>query len=233
MAKGRVINKSISLSNKVNLYLRNPLDCLLYTWGLTHADDEGRIEGNPVLYRGRVAPILPGLTDTRVDLALTAMETAHLIIRYTVEGVMVIQFLDWNKHQSFHGYKRKQSYFPPEPLEVTITNSGDNHPLPPLKESKIKESNNTFEQQVAHAFASLWKRYPRRIGKKKAYKHFIASVKSEVDLDNIKKALENYTASVAGKDPQYIQHGGTWFNNWQDWTEQQQTKGDEDGDEIR
>jgi len=141
MAKGRVINKSISLSQKVNRGLRNPLDCLLYTWGLTHGDDEGRIDGDPVLFRGRVAPILPGLTDSRVGLALTAMEKAHLITRYTVKGVMVVQFLDWDIHQLFHGYKRKPSHLPPEPKDNKITHQGDNHQLPPLKYIKVKESN--------------------------------------------------------------------------------------------
>lgn len=65
-------------------------------------------------------------------------------------------------------------------------------------------------------FDELWKAYPRKIGMKAAERHFMTSVKTEDDLANIKKALANYTKSetvVKG----FIQHGSTWFNNWQDW----------------
>ena len=154
MAKGRVINKSISTSEKVNLRLRNPLDILLYVLGLTHADDEGRIDGNPTIFRGKVAPILPGLTDTRTDLALTTMEKSRLIDRYTVKGVMVVQFLDWDIHQLFHGYKRKASHFPIENRSDEITQPGDNHPLPPLKESKVKESKVIKDKYLKFVFLS-------------------------------------------------------------------------------
>jgi hypothetical protein len=129
MAKGRVINKSISTSKKVNLGLRSPLDCLLYTWGLTHADDDGRIDGHATIFRATVAPALPGLTDARTETALTAMIGAGLILRYTIKGVMVVQFLDWEKYQSFHGYHRSPSSFPPPAEDIKITHSGELHQL--------------------------------------------------------------------------------------------------------
>lgn len=142
MAKGRLLCKSISLSEKVNLGLRNPLDCLLYTWGLTHADDEGRIEGSPETFRGRVAPILPGLTDARTQAAITAMKSVNLIDHYQVNGVWVIQFHAWEKHQNFHGYHRSPSFFPPPPKETENTRCGVDTPDVVLKvnENKVKES---------------------------------------------------------------------------------------------
>ena len=65
-------------------------------------------------------------------------------------------------------------------------------------------------------FEELWKQYPKAIGKKEALKHFTASVKTPEDLDNIKKALTNYSQSKRVKDG-YVQNGSTWFNNWTDW----------------
>ena len=148
MAKGRVISKSISTSRRVNLLLRNPLDCLLYTWGLVHADDSGRMDGHPGIFRAIVAPALPGLTDARVAKAITAMAKAHLLLPYTVQGVMVIQFLDWDAHQSFHGYARKTSKHPAPGKDILdeaeITLSGENHKILALsfdlKETKVKET---------------------------------------------------------------------------------------------
>jgi hypothetical protein len=69
-------------------------------------------------------------------------------------------------------------------------------------------------------FESLWKRYPKRLGKKEALRHFRATVKTDEDWQNINKALDNYLHSKNVKEnTQFIQHGSTWFNNWQDWIE--------------
>ena len=104
-------------------------------------------------------------------------------------------------------------------------------------QSKVQTNKNVKNERsntTPPEFDLLWAEYPKRLGKKEALRHFNASVKSDVDLADIKLALANYKASVAGKDVQYIQNGSTWFNNWRDWVEQHQIKGvDEDGDEIR
>lgn len=67
-------------------------------------------------------------------------------------------------------------------------------------------------------FVSLWERYPKKLGRKAAERHFNASVKTDKDRLDIQNALDNYIARIKKEgiaDP-YIQHGSTWFNNWQD-----------------
>lgn len=193
MAKGRVINKSISTSNKVNLGLRNPLDCLLYTWGLCHADDEGRIDGHATIYRATVAPALPGLTDTRVDIALTTMETNHLVTRYTIQGVMVVQFLDWDIHQTFKGFKRKPSHFPPEPKTTTITQTGDNHPTLPVKETKLKETNINKTKHLDFVFLTIeeFGKLKEKFGEDKA-SGYIERLNNYIGQIGIKAAGKKY-----------------------------------------
>lgn len=90
--------------------------------------------------------------------------------------------------------------------------------------SKLIHTKETITKEIKHMsisfdFESLWKLYPRPIGKKLAMKHFKASVKNEQDYQNIQQALNNYLHSktVLVGDEQYIQHGSTWFNNWRDW----------------
>lgn len=67
-------------------------------------------------------------------------------------------------------------------------------------------------------FEMLWKSYPKRLGKKAALRHYIASVKTADDRKSIEKALRVYLASENVKRG-FIQHGSTWFNNWHDWVD--------------
>ena len=77
----------------------------------------------------------------------------------------------------------------------------------------------TLKYTIVH-FESLWLKYPNKLGKKAALRHYKASVKTEQDVANISLALENFLSSdVCKRDPQYIPHGSTWFNNWADWVD--------------
>jgi hypothetical protein len=67
-------------------------------------------------------------------------------------------------------------------------------------------------------FEDLWKIYPNRVGRKAAERHFFNTVKSVKDLEQIRKALENYTGSEKVQKG-FIQNGSTWFNDWQSWTD--------------
>lgn len=68
-------------------------------------------------------------------------------------------------------------------------------------------------------FEDIWSKYPNRVGKKEAYRHYQATVKTPEDIKNIGLALDNYLVSdIAMKEyGKYIQNGKTWFNNWEDW----------------
>ena len=61
--------------------------------------------------------------------------------------------------------------------------------------------------------------YPVKEGKSKAFSHYKASVKTDKDHQDIQRALDNYLAKIklANTETKYIQHGKTWFNNWQDY----------------
>lgn len=94
---------------------------------------------------------------------------------------------------------------------------------------KIKESHksvslgNQLTTQSLIVFEELWKRYPSRVGKKEALKHYKCSVKTEKDCLDIQQALNNYKLSERVKKG-IIQNGSTWFNNWRDWIDYQEPK---------
>jgi hypothetical protein len=69
-------------------------------------------------------------------------------------------------------------------------------------------------------FSLVWSKYPKKLGKTAAERHFNATVKTKQDMESIQKALTNFLgSSVCSGDTKYIPHGGTWFNNWKDWVE--------------
>ena len=72
-------------------------------------------------------------------------------------------------------------------------------------------------------FQQIWERYPRKIGKDKARKHFLASVKNEDDFSAINKALDIYLASDVVRGG-YVRYGSTWFNSWRDWLDYREIK---------
>ena len=67
------------------------------------------------------------------------------------------------------------------------------------------------------AFEQVWKEYPFPVGKKQAYRHFKASIKTIHDLEALKQALVNYKAHLSKHAWKSAQNGKTWFNNWEDW----------------
>jgi hypothetical protein len=58
-----------------------------------------------------------------------------------------------------------------------------------------------------------------RKGKKAAARHYAATVNDADDMERFRLAYHNYTHSKAVADG-YVQHGSTWFNNWEDWVTQ-------------
>jgi len=68
-------------------------------------------------------------------------------------------------------------------------------------------------------FEGLWKSYPRKLGKKAAWNHYKASVKTPEAQTAIVVALARFKKRLAeeGTATKYIPHGSKWFNNWQDW----------------
>ena len=82
--------------------------------------------------------------------------------------------------------------------------------------NKNKNSEDNQYKKEIFDFESIWGKYPRRVGKKMAEKHFMASIKTKKDFEDLTKALSNYLSSkrVAGG---FVQNGSTWFNNWRDW----------------
>lgn len=95
-----------------------------------------------------------------------------------------------------------------------FSDNGSGDPKDSIKEKNIYTSK----------FAEIWKRYPQKLGKKEAIRHFKASVKKEQDWRDINKALDKYLNHLKENTWKKPQHGSTWFNNWRDWLEYEENR---------
>ena len=87
------------------------------------------------------------------------------------------------------------------------------------------ESNNDIKEKISKKeidteFESLWKHYPRKMGKESAYKSYAKARQNGTTYDEVINGLENYLKEIEIKKTatQYIKHGSTWFSQhcWQD-----------------
>ena len=109
MARGRMISKSLSTSRKYGKLYQEPLGefCqALYPLLVAHADDFGRLEGDPYTIKHAVVPASPRNV-SEVDQALALLESVGLIAR----SQEVLQVIDFDRHQvGLH--KRTESRLP-------------------------------------------------------------------------------------------------------------------------
>lgn len=76
--------------------------------------------------------------------------------------------------------------------------------------------------EIEQEFEFLWKLYPRKMGKKKAFDSYIKARKgNKTTYETIKNGLYRYIdyLKASGTDEQFIQHGSTWFNQ-QKWLDE-------------
>ena len=79
------------------------------------------------------------------------------------------------------------------------------------------------KDNISVEFESLWKMYPRKVGKEsalRAYKKARSDKKDPTTFEQVKQGIENYIRQIEAKhtDTQYIKHGSSWFNAraWKD-----------------
>lgn len=108
MARGRLLHKKISASVQVDRLSINAK--LLFTWALAHADDDGRLKGDPKYIKAIVVPMLEWSSD-QVKEYLEEIKKIGLIDWWKAEDdEMYIQFIKWTDHQKI----RKNRYHPSE-----------------------------------------------------------------------------------------------------------------------
>lgn len=108
------------------------------------------------------------------------------------------------------------------PVEIPPTNSlGDPTSTDcDLIEHNNKTFNNNVQKQLEEDFEKLWKLYPKKSGKPKAFSAYKRAIKKGVTNKEIQTGIVKYLTQikVQGTTKEYIKNGSTWFNQecWND-----------------
>lgn len=154
MAKARMLHKKISVSTQVNK-LSLPAR-LLFTWMIAHADDEGKLKGDPEYVKAIVVPMTKW-SFKLIRSYLEEVENQGLIYYWQENNEWFIEFVKWFDHQTL----RKDRFIPSslpsfnkksDNQLATKLQSDDNRETP---QSNISESNrieinkSEYKEQIA------------------------------------------------------------------------------------
>jgi len=136
MARGRMISKSLSTSEKFAALLTTAGDLaefcqLLYLLIVPHTDDFGRLQGDPFTVKHVCFPVSPRSL-AEFSRALDLLNTVDLIVWYGVAGKHYIQIEQFEAHQQGL-HKRTRSAFP------RVPGASGSDAVPPGQEKRTKE----------------------------------------------------------------------------------------------
>jgi hypothetical protein len=109
---------------------------------------------------------------------------------------------------------------PKEKVEDPIKNNFKGGIKEKFKENITSSNNTSKNKQLEEDFDKLWKLYPRKEGKKKAFEAYKRAIKNGTTNKEIQTGIVNYLAQIRVQrtNKQYIKQGSTWFNGecWND-----------------
>lgn len=83
-----------------------------------------------------------------------------------------------------------------------------------------KKESNELNNNIKAEFETLWKKYPRKIGKSKAMKVYVKARKSGTTYEEVEQGISAYCEYIEKQkiETAFVKHGSTWFNN-QSWND--------------
>ena len=109
IAKCRMLHNKISKSIQVD---NLPIEArLLFTWMISHADEEGRLKGEPRYVKATVVP-LTKWSDKKIKNYLELMRGNKLIYYWETNSEWFVEFIKWTDYQSFRKDRFQKSDLP-------------------------------------------------------------------------------------------------------------------------
>lgn len=119
-----MLNRAISTSKRM-ADLADDTSRMLFAWMIPHFDAEGRMKGDPALFRSIVCPRLTHITIEKVEECLRHWAKKRLILWYEIGDEKFIYCMNWNRQQ--RGLRKEReavSRNPAPPPELLRSNSG-------------------------------------------------------------------------------------------------------------
>jgi len=110
MARGRMLNRKISLNAKV-AELGDRIGAggvLAYTWAIAHLDRDGRISGDVRRFRAQVCPMADYIENNDIMRMIDECNVLGLVELYETDDGLVVQFPKFAENQSGFRYDREQ-----------------------------------------------------------------------------------------------------------------------------
>ena len=98
MARGRMINNKIVKNKRVHEF-SNDTSRLAFTWLITFADVEGRVEGDPALVKSLIFPRRMDVSFEDMEAYIREWVAAEMVIWYEVGEHQYIQFVNFAENQ--------------------------------------------------------------------------------------------------------------------------------------
>ena len=223
MAERRMFAKTIIDSDA---FLDMPVTARLLYYDLSmRADDDGFVNSPKKIMR------MVGASQD--DLSILILRKFILPFE---NGIVVI------KHWRIHNYIRKDTYNETPYLEeksmleidqnkaykfkdeynnvVAVDGSSTQVSIGKDSIDKVRLNNNYIVDSFSKEFEELWKKYPRKDGKKDAFRHYQAARRDGVTYKTISDGLDRYNNYIekAEVNDRYIKGGSSWFcgRHWDD-----------------
>lgn len=120
---------------------------------------------------------------------------------------ILITIVNYDVYQNLKSYEKTN-----EETNVKTSCKPTVNQIAPSINKNCKELN-----KYSLLFDERWLKYPNKDGRKEALKHFLATVKTDEDLKDFDRALENYLDHLKIENWKRPKNGKTFFNNWGDW----------------
>jgi hypothetical protein len=213
---------------------------LLYTWLIPHADNLGRLAGEPDFVKASVIPLQRSTTTKQVGVWLGEMAEAGLIQWYETDGLRYISLNGWEKHQHMHANIKRISDLPPPTEHIRTSYVGPTSESVTKGEGEVEgevERTNTLSgpadadggrvqrstllanrKDWEDGFRQFWTAYPKRPNSSrlealKVWMGFFPKDYSIADdlFTSMMGALEDSGKEWRGREPDKIPHHVVWL----------------------
>lgn len=139
MARGRMLLKRISMSEKINKGLTCDTSRLLYTWILAHLDVNGCYYADPILVKNTIFPWREDISVSKIKQYLQEMRACGLIILYG-QNEEYLHYPDFiEKQPKINADREGKSDIPAPTQELIQSQSGVNQAQSKKREVKINK----------------------------------------------------------------------------------------------
>ena len=228
---------NINIATKYGVHSAIILDNLNYWITKNQANEQHFYDGHYWTYNSKkaFAELFPYMTERQIDYALKKLIDDGIIItgkyntnKYNQTLWYAITNFGYSILQNCEMEQTKLSNQNDKIVECNTNNkqadikqqiiTTDNNKENPYTEKPFTENPSTVNVsnknvQIEQEFEEVWKIYPRKEDKKKAFSAY-KTARKKASFDEIKKGVETYSnhIRVSNTDKRYIKLGATYFN---------------------